>query len=632
MISYLTIVFFLLQIPFNGSRAICRPCWQRLDRALQNQLRQQVQDQREQGNPNFNLQGYTRAANTASRCLFQNCINVVTREVPMYVKFHLLHNHNFYIPQLARVCNQHIRRNDWEELIAQRVIHEFNSEHVLEIINLYKWGLEQNSQLDFENIDGINDDALHLWTGITKNDFHNILQETPSLGARSERPATVLGIYLTKIRTGEPDERLATKFKISRRTLERKLRIARECLTAEFVPRHLGLDHMTREEAVARNLTIPAHIFGGDHNAAIFVFDGTYLYVQKSSNFLFQRITYSLHKYRNLVKPFLVVCTDGYIVDVVGPYAATTSDATIMRSLMEDENSAWHWFLRERDVFILDRGFRDSIASIEECGYIAHMPPTRARGEQLSTIDANKSRLITMTRWVVETINGRFKKNFKIFRHTYFNVALPNMMTDFKITAALINSTRQPYEDSIYAGQFINIINENINRQNELGQYVQENNLNRQRVAFMPVNINNNEDFADFPELTYEDLILFTLGTYHLRIARSYCHEHLRPNGLYILELYRQLIDDKVLMRGRIQSRHVRNKQYYCYILVNPARQGRESIEQYYCSCIHGRRTVGSCAHIASIIYYLSWARHQEQIDEPAAFLDDVIIDIDLIE
>ena len=439
---------------------------------------------------------------------------------------------------------------------------------------------------------------------------------------------------MVKIRTGDSDERLASKFNMSRRTFERKLQIARQCLTEDFVPRYLGLDHLTREDTVARNLSIPSHIFGGNQNEnGIFVMDGTYLYVQKSANFLFQRKTYSLHKFRNLVKPFLVVCTDGYIIDVVGPYPATTSDASILRHLLQSEESPWLWFLRPNDIFILDRGFRDSIPLIEECGYVPHMPPSAGRGEQLTTVDANKSRLITMCRWVIEAINGRFKKDYKIFRHTYFNVAMRNMMADFKITAAVINATRRPYEDSVYVEQFINIINDNMNRENELAQYVIENNINRQRVAFMPLD-GNNPDFRDFPQLTYEELILFTLGSYHLRLARSYCHEHMRPNGVYLIELYRHqgLINNKILIRGRIQSRHVRARQYYTYILINPARQGRQSVEDYYCSCIHGRRTVGSCAHIASIVYFLSWARHQQQIEAPAVFLDEITVDIDHAE
>ena len=169
------------------------------------------------------------------------------------------------------------------------------------------------------------------------------------------------------------------------------------------------------------------------------------------------------------------------------------------------------------------------------------------------------------------------KKDYKIFRHTYFNLGLPNMMTDFGVTAALINATRRPYEDSVYVEQFINIINENINRENEMAQHVQENNMNRQRVAFVPID-DNDPSFGDFPQLTYEELTLFTLGSYHLRLARSYCHEHMRPNGLYTLEVYRHrmLVDNKILIRGRIQSRHVRSKQYYTYVLVNPTRHSRE--------------------------------------------------------
>lgn len=630
---------------------MCHACWSRLDRRLRNQPvqneqvqnipvqdqpveEQPVQDQ-VQLQPSFvTPRGYKRASNTARHCIFTNCRNVVAHNVPLYAKFQLLHNHNFYIPELARVCNAHFMRNDWVDLLNTTSHENFDSTHVVGMMNLYKWGIEQRSNLDFKNIEEIEDNEFHFWTGLTKYQFNVILNQTPSLGDRSVHPATVLGIFLTKIRTGEPDERLATKFNMSRRTLERKLAIARECLSNDFVPQHLGLNHITREDVVAKNLAIPSHFFGGNYNepAAILVCDGTYIYLQKSSNFLFQRKTYSLHKFRNLVKPFLIVCTDGYIVDVTGPYTATTSDASIMRDLMQ-EDSPIHGFLRVNDVFILDRGFRDSIDKIEECGYNPHMPPTRVRGEQLTTLDANKSRLITMIRWVVETINGRFKKDFKIFRHVYFNVAMRNMMVDFKITAAIINATRHPYEDHMYAEQFIRIINERMNEPNEMAEYVINHNLNRQRVAFVRLD-GNDPDFDDFPRLTFDELILFTLGSYHLRIARSYCHEHMREDGVYTIELYRhqEMIENKILIRGRIQSRHVRAKQYYTYILVDPTHIGRNSIQQYYCSCIHGRRTVGSCAHVVSVVYFLSWARHQDVIDAPAAFLDELTIDFDNAE
>ena len=54
-----------------------------------------------------------------------------------------------------------------------------------------------------------------------------------------------------------------------------------------------------------------------------------------------------------------------------------------------------NWF-HEEDIFIVDRGFRDSIDMLEELGIHAKMPSLLRRGEkQLSTSDANASRLVT---------------------------------------------------------------------------------------------------------------------------------------------------------------------------------------------------------------------------------------------
>lgn len=98
---------------------------------------------------------------------------------------------------------------------------------------------------------------------------------------------------------------------------------------------------------------------------AVIICDGTYIYIQKSSNYLYQKQTYSLHKYCSLIKPFLFVCCNGYILDVFGPYPATESDASIMHVLSSD-NSPLCAYFRENDVFILDRGFRDVIPLLQQ--------------------------------------------------------------------------------------------------------------------------------------------------------------------------------------------------------------------------------------------------------------------------
>ena len=131
---------------------------------------------------------------------------------------------------------------------------------------------------------------------------------------------------------------------------------------------------------------------------------------------------------------------------------------------------------------------------------------------------------------------------------------------------------------------------------------------------------------------------MISLGSYQIDLAKSYCSEHLR-DGLYRIELYRENdIHDLVgggniqaenvwLIRGRVQSRHVRARKYYVYILVDKNQTGTDAIPHYYCSCLTGRRTIGSCAHTISIIWYLGLGRHIP-FHHPAGHLNDLIIDV----
>ncbi|KAJ8720700.1 hypothetical protein PYW08_006165 [Mythimna loreyi] len=207
------------------------------------------------------------------------------------------------------------------------------------------------------------------------------------------------------------------------------LKTGRIALMQDFVPLHLGFDHLSREDVARRNLTVPDNLFGNpdsppNERKAITICDGTYIYIQKSSNYFFQRKSYSNHKYRNLLKPFLFVCCDGHIIEVSGPHAATTSDAQVMNSVIDNEedtgDGVFHWFYRNGDVFILDRGFRDSVVPMQQHGYSVHIPESKyPNGAQLTTDQANKSRLITICRWVVEVVNGRFKRDFRLLRNIY---------------------------------------------------------------------------------------------------------------------------------------------------------------------------------------------------------------------
>ncbi|KOB64120.1 Uncharacterized protein OBRU01_24575 [Operophtera brumata] len=113
---------------------------------------------------------------------------------------------------------------------------------------------------------------------------------------------------------------------------------------------------------------------------------------------------------------------------------ARKSDGAILNGLLKGPGSVLHWFFESNDIFILDRGFRDSIPLLESHGYVGVMPESKTRGAtQLTAIQANKSRMCTICRWPVEIVNGRLKRDFKILRQEYFNVAMRHMFTDVKI-------------------------------------------------------------------------------------------------------------------------------------------------------------------------------------------------------
>lgn len=65
-----------------------------------------------------------------------------------------------------------------------------------------------------------------------------------------------------KIRTGDLDERLSTLLKVSRRTLEKYIHQVRDILYEQFVPIHVGLNNINRQQTKERNLAIPKALFG----------------------------------------------------------------------------------------------------------------------------------------------------------------------------------------------------------------------------------------------------------------------------------------------------------------------------------------------------------------------------------
>lgn len=60
------------------------------------------------------LPNYRRAANSTHSCVFPNCSSTTFHNISDKLRATVLHNHNYYLPKLARVCSQHLTNNSWD--------------------------------------------------------------------------------------------------------------------------------------------------------------------------------------------------------------------------------------------------------------------------------------------------------------------------------------------------------------------------------------------------------------------------------------------------------------------------------------------------------------------------------------
>ncbi len=119
-----------------------------------------------------------------------------------------------------------------------------------------------------------------------------------------------------------------------------------------------------------------------------------------------------MHKHHPLVKPMLITTGDGYIITVLGPYLANGKNndfGIITHAMKHDTEDMLTWFC-ENDKLVLDRGFATAIPFLKDLGFQIESPALELPSQsQLSTVNSDKSRLISKLRWPNETANSHLK-------------------------------------------------------------------------------------------------------------------------------------------------------------------------------------------------------------------------------
>lgn len=380
----------------------------------------------------------------------------------------------------------------------------------------------------------------------------------------------------------------------------------KKALSSHFVQNFVGLNAISRDDVINKHTSdVAVSIFSNFlSDSAILILDGTYIYIQKSTKNKVQRKCYSMHKHRPLIKPMVVVTTTGYILSVVGPFFADgkNNDAAIMRNMINTNADGINDWLKEGDIFILDRGFRDVLELLEDGGFHTESPAFLPKSsKQFSTNDANHSRLVTKIRWAVECINGRIK-SWKYFDKVVPNSDIHNVKDYLQIVAALCNCYRPSLHKNSNADCEIAQKMLKMASQENLVQkrVLSDNALLHRSKSWLPLHDLNN-CLYDFPKMTEDDIRALTFGIYQVRQAASYIDEYMHGTTSQIY--FRKSMSD--LIHARIQSRHTSAKQYDIWV-----EHDRKTVTGWYCQCPIGSRTVGTCSHVASVIWFLAYARH----------------------
>ncbi|XP_071172158.1 uncharacterized protein [Mytilus edulis] len=287
--------------------------------------------------------------------LYSQLVADVVQDTCAMKYFYLMHLTEFHIRSLSSIFN----RTDLMDLITQ----------IRDIMALR--GSKRRIDFDTENA-LTSSDILNL-TGFSKenfNDLCSIVQKGNLRDSRIRSVRTCIGIFLTKLKSALSNKLLSTLFNLGKDSVKRAIVSARKYLSEHFVSSNLGFNHIRREEVImSHTRPLAQSLFGKGMYPAIVVADGTYIYIQISSQFKFKRKCYSMHKHRPLVKPMVFVTTSGYIISVIGPFCSDgkNNDAQIMKHIIQHDIEEFKELVAE-DIMIVDRGLRVVLDLMQEMG------------------------------------------------------------------------------------------------------------------------------------------------------------------------------------------------------------------------------------------------------------------------
>lgn len=580
------------------------------------------------------------ASQTCIICNTQNEIHRLSVEcrVQVFIK------RNIYIPDNVRSCRHHLTDNGCFLDCLLPGLQSINRPYIIrgQQLQVFLQGMrnvviQRGTGIDCDNLTV---EEFACMSPINRQQFEELLAFCDPVlqnnGTVRHVNKKYLLIYLCKMRQGLSDAFLKVIFNEStRQNVSSIVDLVKLSLLQRFVPGNIGPESITRQQFIDQHVTDFSNELYNPQPAerkAIVVIDGTYAYIHQSSNFRVLRQSFSLHKHRHLLKPTLIVAPNGYILDIFGPYFsdARNNDAEVLREEFENDAGTLRDWFQDGDIVLVDRGYRDAIPLLQHLGIQHRMPALiQQHQRQFNTEDANESRKVTKSRWIVEARNGHLRSIFKFFSHTINLQHAKNLNAFYRIAGAIIN---RYHPVIIMQDADVEYAREMIRRSrlvNVVQARVEVDNLTRRNAQWVRLD----EGIVDFPVLELNYLRDLTVGTYQVKLSPSYIQDKLiRDNDEQFQ--FDQNINEPGFLRIRIYSRFrnaTRHQTFIAYAVHDDSDEDEEYVDDpiigYYCTCQCGARTLGACAHVASVLWYLGYARHLQNIRYPDDSLLDTTLD-----
>ncbi|XP_045159433.2 uncharacterized protein LOC123524898 [Mercenaria mercenaria] len=244
--------------------------------------------------------GIPGAPSTHSRCIVCKRPGPKLIVVSQNARFWAFIDKNILIRAGSRCCPVHVNSdgNILPELLEKNLVTEQSMLNRTSIAQLVQQ-MRQVCQQHMDSFDNIRDEDCKHMTGLSSAQFEDlcrhILDKVKSTPSRSPRMS--VGLFLFKLKSALSNQLLVTIFRIRVSSVRRAVSTVRKALMRSFVPLYLGLKSVTREQIINKHTRpLAKSLFGVDDNSMILVLDGTYIYIQESNNFYFQRQSYSIHK------------------------------------------------------------------------------------------------------------------------------------------------------------------------------------------------------------------------------------------------------------------------------------------------------------------------------------------------